>query len=90
MLELSSKLLKVGYIWDYIGNYYRGIKWDTRSLDNGSCDGCHLRRLPMLVSPAWDQQATGTPTSSMMLAFRVRHASSTFALSHPQTPPDKL
>ena len=23
---------------DSIGDYYRGIKGDTRSLDNGSCD----------------------------------------------------
>ena len=32
----SLNSLKGGYIGDYIGNYYRVIKGDTRSLDSGS------------------------------------------------------
>ena len=32
----SLNSLKGGYIGDYIGDDYRGIKGDTRSLDSGS------------------------------------------------------
>ena len=35
-LELSSKLLKGDYIGEYIGDDYRVIKGDTRSLAYGS------------------------------------------------------
>ena len=34
--ELYSKHLKSGYIGDYMGDYYRVIKRDTRNLDYGS------------------------------------------------------
>ena len=34
--ELHSKLLKWGYIGGYLGEYYRVIMGDTRSLDHGS------------------------------------------------------
>ena len=38
--ELYSKLLKGGYIGDYVGITIRVIKGDTRSLDNGpACNG---------------------------------------------------
>ena len=37
--ELSSKLLKGGYIGDYIGTIVGVIKGDTRSLDYGSYGG---------------------------------------------------
>ena len=35
--ELYSKLLRGGYIRDYIGECYRVIKGDTRGLDYSSC-----------------------------------------------------
>ena len=35
--ELLSKLLKGGLYRDCIGDYYRGFKGDTRSLDYSSC-----------------------------------------------------
>ena len=31
-----SKFVEGGYIGDFIGDYYKGYKWDTRSLDFGS------------------------------------------------------
>ena len=36
--ELQSKLLKVGFSGDYIGEHYRGYAGDTRSLDSSSYD----------------------------------------------------
>ena len=35
--EPESKLLRGDYIRNYIGDYYRGMKGDTRSLDYSSC-----------------------------------------------------
>ena len=48
LLQLSYSLnsLKGGYIGDYIGDYYRVIKGDTRSLDNGSADNSHQPQTP--------------------------------------------
>ena len=37
-MSYSLNSLKGGYIGDYIRDYYRVIKGDTRSLDNGSYD----------------------------------------------------
>ena len=38
----SLNSLKGGYIGGYIGDYYRGIKGDTRSLDNGTYDAFEI------------------------------------------------
>ena len=35
-MSYSLNSLKGVYMGDYIGDYYRGTKGDTRSLDNGS------------------------------------------------------
>ena len=52
----SLNSLKGGYIRDYIGDYYRDIKGDTRSLDHGPCaDSLHVRwggeSAPMAAEP---------------------------------------
>ena len=43
--ELWSKLLKGGYIVHYIGEYLRGYKGDTWSLEYSSC----VRWLPVFI-----------------------------------------
>ena len=35
LYELQSKLLQGGYVRDFIGDYYRYFKGDTRCLDHG-------------------------------------------------------
>ena len=39
VVGLGSKLLKGGCIYVYIEDHCRVTKWDTRSLDYGSCGG---------------------------------------------------
>ena len=52
--EPQSKLLKGGYISDYIGTTIGVIKGDTRSLDNGSYVHIHLHLQASQKMVSWD------------------------------------
>ena len=74
-MSSSLKSLKGGYIGEYIGDYYRVYKGDTRSLDYSSYDPGAPAGSAVVPTPAPDTTEVGGRETQVVTGQRVRERS---------------